>query len=177
MESFYPPGMQRRKQHALEFLGRQCFDVVEINTFVSTGHIKPELVKSVGPRQGGGQSRVLFFHRQNCTGRFTHSPLAVMEPTSAAKPSSPAMKTSGLAARGVGCVGFDWKAGRRLLIQFPVSFKNTLLKPRVPGSRSSVSSSNSPRVVEVRHDTWNRPDTISYFTEKKLSPSVISTSR
>jgi uncharacterized protein YecE (DUF72 family) len=28
---FYPPGMRRSKQHALELLA-QCFDVVEINT-------------------------------------------------------------------------------------------------------------------------------------------------
>ena len=40
---FYPPGMTRRKQHALEFLA-QCFDVVEINTSFY-GHIKPELAK------------------------------------------------------------------------------------------------------------------------------------
>src|ERR1700682_3463155 len=40
---FYPPGMQHRKQHALEYLA-QCFDMVEINTSFY-GHIKPELAK------------------------------------------------------------------------------------------------------------------------------------
>ena len=76
---FYPPGMQRRKQHALEFLA-QCFDVVEINTSFY-GHIKPELVK-VWARKVAVNPKFVFtakLHRS-----FTHSPIAVMEPTSAA---------------------------------------------------------------------------------------------
>ena len=52
---FYPPGMQRQKQHALEFLA-QCFDVVEINTSFY-GHIKPELAK-LWVRKVCGQSEV-----------------------------------------------------------------------------------------------------------------------
>ena len=38
-----PSGMQRRKEHPLEYLA-QCFDMVEINTSFY-GHIKPELAK------------------------------------------------------------------------------------------------------------------------------------
>jgi uncharacterized protein YecE (DUF72 family) len=40
---FYPPGMQRRKQHPLEYLAR-FFDTTEINTSFY-GPIKPELAK------------------------------------------------------------------------------------------------------------------------------------
>src|SRR5271154_6460340 len=57
---FYPPGMQRGKRHALEFLA-QCFDVVEINTSFY-GHIKPELAKLWGA-QGRGESKV-YVHRE-----------------------------------------------------------------------------------------------------------------
>src|SRR5438270_846531 len=45
---FYPHGMQRRKEHPLEYLAR-CFDVVEINTSFY-GHVKPELAKLWKPR-------------------------------------------------------------------------------------------------------------------------------
>src|ERR1700729_2993191 len=71
---FYPSGMQRRKQHALEFLA-QCFDVVEINTSFY-GHIKPELVK-LWVRKVAVNPKFVFtakLHRS-----FTHSPIAVME--------------------------------------------------------------------------------------------------
>jgi uncharacterized protein YecE (DUF72 family) len=82
---FYPPGMQRRREHPLEYLA-QCFDLVEINTSFY-GHIKPELAK-VWARKAFAVNRDFVFtaklHRS-----FTHSPFAVMEPTSAAtiKPS------------------------------------------------------------------------------------------
>ena len=40
---FYPPGMQRRKQHPLEYLAH-FFDITEINTSFY-GPLKPELAK------------------------------------------------------------------------------------------------------------------------------------
>src|SRR5689334_1526132 len=77
---FYPPGMQRRRQHPLEIIAG-CFDVVEINTSFY-GHIKPEIAKVWLRKVREVNPDFVFtakLHRS-----FTHSPLAVMEPTSAA---------------------------------------------------------------------------------------------
>src|ERR1700694_1661945 len=157
---FYPPGMQRRKQHALEFLA-QCFDVVEINTSFY-GHIKPELVK-VWARKVAVNPKFVFtakLHRS-----FTHSPLAVMEPTSAAtiKPND---EDERLAREGLDALSATGKLGA-LLIQFPVSFKNTSLNREYLESllRQFIEY---PRVVEVRDSSWNNADTLAPFTQKDV---------
>jgi uncharacterized protein YecE (DUF72 family) len=158
---FYPPGMQRRKQHALELLA-QCFDVVEINTS-SYEHIKPELAK-LWARKVMVNPRFVFtakLHRS-----FTHSPIAVMEPTSAAtiKPND---EDERLAREGLDALAATGKLGA-LLIQFPVSFKNTSLNREYLESllRQFIEF---PRVVEVRHESWNNLETLSYFTERNVS--------
>jgi len=158
---FYPPGMQRRKRHSLEFLA-QCFDVVEINTSFY-GHIKPELAK-LWARKVAVNPRFVFtakLHRS-----FTHSPIAVMEPTSAAtiKPND---EDERLAREGLDALAATGKFGA-LLIQFPVSFKNTSLNREYLESllRQFIEF---PRVVEVRHESWNNPETLSYFTERNVA--------
>jgi uncharacterized protein YecE (DUF72 family) len=158
---FYPPGMQRRKQHALEFLA-QCFDVVEINTSFY-GHIKPELVK-LWVRKIAVNPKFVFtakLHRS-----FTHSPIAVMEPTSAAtiKPND---EDERLAREGLDALASTGKLGA-LLVQFPFSYKNTSLNREYLESllRQFIEF---PRVVEVRHESWNNPETLSYFTERNVA--------
>jgi uncharacterized protein YecE (DUF72 family) len=159
---FYPPGMQRRKQHPLEILAR-CFDVVEINTSFY-GHIKPELAK-IWTRKAASVNPGFVFtaklHRS-----FTHSPLAVMEPTSAAtiKPNEDDEK---LAREGLEALAATGKLGA-LLIQFPVSFKNTLLNREYVEAllRQFIEY---PRVVEVRHSSWDNPDTIRDLEQKNVS--------
>jgi len=158
---FYPAGMQRRKQHALEFLA-QCFDVVEINTSFY-GHIKPELAK-LWARKVAVNPNFVFTAKLHQS--FTHSPIAVMEPTSAAtiKPND---EDERLAREGLDALASTGKLGA-LLIQFPVSFKNTLLNREYLESllRQFIEF---PRVVEVRHDTWNRPDTLADFMQKNVA--------
>ena len=78
--NFYPPGMLHRKQHPLEILAR-CFDMVEVNTSFY-GHIKPHLAKLWVRKAEAVNPDFMFtakLHRS-----FTHNPMAVMEPTSAA---------------------------------------------------------------------------------------------
>src|SRR3954462_14659920 len=123
---FYPPGMSRRKQHPLEILAR-CFDVVEINTSFY-GHIKPELamlwariVSEVNPN---------FMFTAKLHRSFTHSPLAAMEPTSAVS-IHPNDEDERLARQGLEAMAETGKFGA-LLIQFPVSFKNTALSHEWP---------------------------------------------
>jgi uncharacterized protein YecE (DUF72 family) len=158
---FYPPGMQRRKRHALEFLA-QCFDVVEINTSFSE-HIKPELAK-LWARKVAVNPKFVFtakLHRS-----FTHSPIAVMGPTSAAtiKPSD---EDERLAREGLDALATTGKLGA-LLIQFPVSFKNTSLNREYLESllRQFIEF---PRVVEARHESWNNPETLSHFMERNVA--------
>jgi uncharacterized protein YecE (DUF72 family) len=158
---FYPPGMQHKKQHPLELIA-QCFDVVEINTSFY-GHIKPELAK-LWVRKVAVNPDFIFtakLHRS-----FTHSPLAVMEPTSAAtiKPNDEDEK---LAREGLDALASAGKLGA-LLIQFPVSFKNTSLNREYVENllRQFIEY---PRVVEVRHASWDNPETLNYFTERNVA--------
>lgn len=159
---FYPPGMQRRRQHPLEILAR-CFDMVEINTSFY-GHIKPELARLWAKRAGEVNPNFVFtakLHRS-----FTHSPIAVMEPTSAAtiKPND---EDERLAREGLDALAATGKFGA-LLIQFPVSFKNTSLNREYIETllRQFIEY---PRVVEVRHSSWDNPGTIRDFEQKNVS--------
>jgi uncharacterized protein YecE (DUF72 family) len=159
---FYPPGMQRRKQHPLEYLAR-CFDVVEINTSFY-GHIKPELAKLWLRKAGAVNPKFVFtakLHRS-----FTHSPVAVMEPTSAAT-IKPTDEDERLAREGLDALAVAGKLGA-LLIQFPFSFKNTGLNREYLEAllRQFIEY---PRVVEVRHSSWNNPETLASFTQKNVS--------
>lgn len=160
--TFYPPGMQRRKQHPLEIVA-QCFDMVEVNTSFY-GHIKPELAKLWVRKVEAVNPHFVFtakLHRS-----FTHSPVAVMEPTSAAtiKPND---EDERLAREGLDALANAGKLGA-LLIQFPVSFKNTSLNREYLEAllRSFIEY---PRAVEVRHSSWDNAETLKYFTERNVA--------
>jgi len=154
--------MSRRKQHPLELIAR-CFDVVEINTSFY-GHIKPEIAKLWARIVSEANANFLFtakLHRS-----FTHSPLAVVEPTSAVS-IRPNDEDERLARQGLEALAATGKFGA-LLIQFPVSFKNTSLnREYLEGLLRQFIE--YPRVVEVRHSTWNNPETIAYFEERSVS--------
>jgi uncharacterized protein YecE (DUF72 family) len=159
---FYPAGMTRRKQHPLEIVAR-CFDMVEINSSFY-GHIKPELAKLWGKIASDANPSFLFtakLHRS-----FTHSPLSAMEPTSAAS-IRPNDEDERLAREGLEALAATGKFGA-LLIQFPISFKNTSLNREYLETllRQFIEY---PRVVEVRHSTWKSPETVSYFAERNVS--------
>jgi uncharacterized protein YecE (DUF72 family) len=158
---FYPAGMARRKQHPLDYIAR-TFDTVEINTSFY-GHIKPELAK-VWARRVAVNPNFRFtakLHRS-----FTHSPLAVMEPTSAAS-IRPNEEDERLARQGFDALTSTGKFGA-LLIQFPVSFKNTSLNREYLDEllRQWIEY---PRVVEVRHSSWDNAETLSQFEQRQVS--------
>jgi uncharacterized protein YecE (DUF72 family) len=159
---FYPAGMQQRRQHPLDLLA-QCFDMVEINTSFY-GHIKPHIAKLWVRRATAVNPKFMFtakLHRS-----FTHNPLAVMEPTSAAS-IRPNDEDEQLAREGLEALAGEGKLGA-LLIQFPVSFKNTSLN-REYVEQLARQFIEYPRVVEVRHDSWNNPETINYFTRRNIA--------
>jgi len=152
----YPPEVTRKKIHPVEFLAR-FFDVIEINSSFY-GHIRPELGRLWSRRAAAVNPNFLFtakLHRS-----FTHSPLAVMEPTSAAS-IRPNDKDDGLAREGLDSLAAEDKLGA-LLIQFPVSFKKHRPQPRIPGAVAAAVHRVSAR-VEVRHESWNQPETIAGF--------------
>jgi uncharacterized protein YecE (DUF72 family) len=159
---FYPPAMAHNKQHPLEFVA-QCFDVVEINTSFY-GHIKPHLAKLWARKAEAVNPHFMFtakLHRS-----FTHSPLAVMEPTSAAT-IRPNDEDEKLAREGLEALAAEGKLGA-LLMQFPVSFKNTSLN-REYVEQLLRQFIEFPRAVEVRHSSWDNPETLSYFAQKNVA--------
>jgi uncharacterized protein YecE (DUF72 family) len=159
---FYPPGMHHRKQHPLEYLAR-CFDMVEINASFY-GHIKPELAKLWSRKAEAVNANFMFtakLHRS-----FTHSPLSEMEPTSAVS-IKPNDDDEYLAREGLDALASTGRLGA-LLIQFPISFKNTALNREYVETllRQFIEF---PRVVEVRHASWDNPETIASFAQKNVA--------
>ncbi len=153
---FYPDYLAARKMHPLEYLAH-FFDVVEINTSFY-GPIKPEVVK-VWCRRVAAVNKDFVFTAKLLKS-FTHSPLAVMEPTSAAT-IRPNEDDEALVREGLDALASAGRLGA-LLIQFPVSYKNTSLN-REYLEQLLRQFIEYPRVVEVRHDSWNNPDTIEQF--------------
>jgi uncharacterized protein YecE (DUF72 family) len=158
---FYPPGMQRRKQHALEYMAR-FFDTTEINTSFY-GPIKPELAKLWCRKVAAVNERFLFTAKLYRA--FTHSPIAVMEPTSAAT-IRPSDEDEARTREGLDAIAGEGRLGA-LLIQFPVSFKNTSLN-REYLDRLLRQFIEYPRVVEVRHSSWNDAATLTEFAQKNV---------
>ncbi|MGA7294283.1 MAG: DUF72 domain-containing protein [Terriglobales bacterium] len=157
----YPPEVTRKKIHPVEFLAR-FFDVIEINTSFY-GHIRPELGRLWSRKAAAVNPDFVFtakLHRS-----FTHSPLAVMEPTSAAS-IRPNDEDERLAREGLDSLAAEGKLGA-LLIQFPVSFKNTSLN-REYLEQLLRQFIEYPRVVEVRHESWNNSETIAEFMQQNV---------
>ena len=159
---FYPPGMRDRKVHPLEYLAR-FFDTAEINTSFY-GPLKPELVKLWCRKVNAINPRFLFTAKLYRA--FTHSPIAVMEPTSAAT-IRPTDEDEIKTREGLDALADEGKLGA-LLVQFPVSFKNTSLN-REYLERLLRQFIEYPRAVEVRDSSWNNPDTLAAFARMNVA--------
>ena len=154
----YPPGL-RKKQHPVQFLA-QYFDCCEINTSFY-GHIQPKtgkqwcnLVADVNPNF---EFTVKLFRS------FTHAPGAVLQSTSAAT-LNPLEEDETNAKKGLESIAIEGKLGA-LLIQFPISFKNTD-ENRTYLENLIERFRQYPLVVEVRHATWDDPDILSQFASQ-----------
>ncbi|MFZ0319605.1 MAG: DUF72 domain-containing protein [Candidatus Sulfotelmatobacter sp.] len=158
---FYPPGMRSRKLHPLEYLAH-FFDTTEINTSFY-GPLKPELAK-LWCRKVAAVNKTFLFTAKLYRA-FTHSPVAVMEPTSAAS-IRPTDEDEARTREGLDAIAGEGRLGA-LLIQFPVSFKNTSLN-REYLDRLLRQFIEYPRVVEVRHSSWNDAATLAAFTQKNV---------
>jgi uncharacterized protein YecE (DUF72 family) len=159
---FYPSGMQHRKMHPLEYLAR-FFDTTEINTSFY-GPIKAQLAKVWCRKVGAVNPDFLFTAKLYRA--FTHSPNAVMEPTSAAS-IRPTDEDEFRTREGLDVLAGEGRLGA-LLIQFPVSFKNTSLN-REYLDRLLRQFIEYPCVVEVRDSSWDNTDTLAAFAQKNVA--------
>jgi len=159
---FYPSGMSHRRIHPLEYLAR-FFDTAEINTSFY-GPIKAEHAKLWCRKVAAVNPNFLFTAKLYRA--FTHSPVAVMEPTSAAT-IRPTDEDEALTREGLDALANEGKLGA-LLIQFPISFKNTSLN-REYLDRLLRQFIEYPRVVEVRDSSWNNPETLDSFGQKNVA--------
>ena len=161
-EGIVYPARVRRELHPAEYLARY-FDVIEINTSFY-GPIKPELAKLWCRKVAGVNPEFTFTAKLYKA--FTHAPGGEVQPTSAAT-LSPTEKDEHEVKAGLEPLAEAGKLGA-LLMQFPISFKNT------PPNRDYLTElvrrfQEYPRVVEVRHASWNNEDVLRYFTEKGVS--------
>ncbi len=161
-EGIVYPAQIKKSQHPVEYMARYV-DVLEINTSFY-GHIKPEwgklwcrIARAVNPH---------FLFTAKLNRAFTHSPIAVLESTSAetirATPEDEQLTKEGLES-----VAAENMLGA-VLAQFPISFKNTNTNRN--HLQSVIEKFKSfPLVVEVRHNSWSNEGTLRYFAEKGVA--------
>jgi len=155
----YPKDLKKRKIHPLEYLA-QFFDCCEINTSFY-GHIKPESGKQWAAKVATVNSRFQFTAKLNQA--FTHSPLAVVQSTSAGT-VRPLPEDEVLARAGLDSLADAGRLGA-LLIQFPISFKNTQ-ENQAYLDQLLKRFADYPLVLEVRHATWNDPNLFAQLTRQ-----------
>jgi len=157
----YPPGL-KRSQHPAEYLA-QFFDLIEINTSFYAP-LKPEhaklwcrIVAAVNPD---------FRFTAKLYKSFTHAPGGIVQSTSAAT-LDPADEDEDRVREGFDILAAEGKLGA-VLVQFPISFRNTL-ENRDYLELLIRRFLEYPLAVEVRHDSWNNEGILRYFTEKGVS--------
>ena len=157
----YPPGL-KKKLHPLQFLARY-FDCCEINTSFY-GHIQPKTGKQWCDFVGEVNPRFEFTAKLFRS--FTHAPGAVLQSTSAAT-INPLEEDEIKAKEGLDSIASQRKLGA-LLMQFPISFKNTD-ENREYLQRLVERFREYPLVVEVRHSTWDEPEILAQLAVQKIA--------
>jgi uncharacterized protein YecE (DUF72 family) len=157
----YPPGLKRR-EHPVEYMAR-FVDTIEINTSFY-GPLKPEVAKLWCRKAADVNKEFLFTAKLYKA--FTHSPIAVVQPTSS-QTIRANEEDERATKEGLDVLRSEGKLGA-LLAQFPVSFKNT------NENRDWVDVviqkfREYPLVIEVRHSSWNNEGILRYFAEKGVS--------
>jgi uncharacterized protein YecE (DUF72 family) len=161
-EGIVYPAQIKKSQHPVEYMA-QYFDMLEINTSFY-GHIKPEWGKLWCRKARGVNSGFMFTAKLNRA--FTHSPIAMVESTSAdtihAGPND-----EHLAKAGLDSIAEENMLGA-LLVQFPISFKNTNQNRDYLDALLNKFG-KYPTVVEVRHNSWTNEGTLRYFVQKGVA--------
>lgn len=161
-EGIVYPAQIKKSQHPVEFMA-QYFDMLEINTSFY-GHIKPEIGKLWCRKARHVNAGFMFTAKLNRA--FTHSPIAVVETTSADTIQAGPNEEQ-LAKAGLDSVAEEGMLGA-VLVQFPISFKNT------NQNRDYLDDllgkfAQYPLVIEVRHNSWTNEGTLRYFAQKGVA--------
>lgn len=160
-------------------------DMVEINTSFY-GPIRPEVGREWC--RVAAEVNPDFIFSAKLYRAFTHSPVAEVEPTSAAT-IRPQPSDEADVKRGFDTLASQGRLGA-VLAQFPISFKYTD-ENRVYLEGLLLRFSEYPLVLEIRHATWNRPDVLSWLAAlgvglcnidqpligRAIRPSATATSR
>jgi len=157
----YPESLKKEK-HPVEYMA-QYFDLIEINSSFY-GHIRPEHGRLWCRKARAVNPGFIFTAKLNRA--FTHSPVAVVESSSAAT-IKPKEEDERLAKEGLDSIAREGMLGS-VLLQFPISFKNT------SENRDYLESliarfRDYPLAVEVRHDSWTNEGILRYFTERQVA--------
>ena len=150
----YPPSLKSSAR--IEYLA-QFLELIEINTSFY-GHIKPAVGKEWCRAALSVNPKFVFTAKLNRA--FTHSPVAVLEPTSA-KTIRPAATDEQDAKAGYDSIAAQGMLGA-LLAQFPISFKCTD-ENRAYVERLVERFRSYPLVLEIRHASWNEPDVFRWI--------------
>jgi len=161
-EGIVYPAQLKKSLHPVEYMARY-FDVLEINTSFY-GHIRPEWGMLWCRKARAVNPRFVFTAKLNRA--FTHSPIAVVESTSS-ETIQIGPDDERLAKAGLDSLASENMLGA-VLLQFPISFKNT------NRNRDYLESlldkfRQYPLVVEVRHNGWTNEGTLRYFMEKGVA--------
>ena len=140
----------------VEYLAR-FFDLIEINTSFY-GHIKPAVGKEWCRMAAGANPNFMFTAKLNRA--FTHSPVAILEPTSA-KTIRPGDSDERDAKAGYDAIAAQDMLGA-LLAQFPISFKCTD-ENRAYVEKLVGRFRDYPLVLEIRHASWNEPEVLAWL--------------
>jgi uncharacterized protein YecE (DUF72 family) len=134
------------------------FDLIEINSSFY-GHIQPAVGTQWCRMAADVNPNFVFTAKLNRA--FTHSPIAVVEPTSAktirAGPTDEKDAKAGLdSIRRQGMLG-------AVLVQFPISFKCTD-ENRAYVEKLVATFREYPVVLEIRHASWNQSEILAWLT-------------
>ena len=161
-EGIVYPAQIKKSQHPVEYMARYV-DVLEINTSFY-GHIKPEWGKLWSRMARAVNPGFLFTAKLNRA--FTHSPIAVLESTSADTIRA-TDEDERLAREGFESIARENMLGA-VLVQFPISFKNTNTN-RDYLETVIEKFKQFPLVVEVRHNSWSNEGSLRYFAQKGVA--------
>ena len=155
----YPESLGSKNRIA--YLARY-FGLIEINNSFY-GHIKPAVGKQ-WCRMASQENREFVFSAK-LNRAFTHSPIAVLEPTSA-KTIRPGPTDETDAKAGLDSIAEEGMLAA-VLAQFPISFKCTdENREYVRGLAERFRS--YPLVLEIRHASWNEPEILAWLAELKV---------
>ncbi len=156
------PAQIKKSQHPVEYMA-QYLDVLEVNTSFY-GHVKPEWAKLWGRLARGVNPDFQFTAKLNKA--FTHSPIAMVESTSADTIHATG-EDERLAKAGLDALVDEGMLGA-VLAQFPISFKNTYANREYLDTVIERFKAY-PLVVEVRHNSWTNEGTLRYFAKKSVA--------